>query len=366
MKNNSDARSRIVRMRLFHQQILGTQHASPVDVVRHLGAMQAQDYAGAKWSVALRLESATDADVESAIARREIVRTWPQRGTLHFVAAGDIRWMLELLAPRTIAGSARRNQRLEIDAAVLKTAFRTLEKTLEGGRIVARPDVMQAFEEAGISTANNRGYHLLWQAALARLICFGPLKGKQHSFVLLDEWLPEANHGLSREEMLSRIAARYFTSRGPATLKDFIWWSGLTAGEARQAVHLAGRSLVQETIDGTDYLLSSNASEPPAGPIEALLLPGFDEYLLGYADRSAVLDPAFAQKIVPGSNGMFLSTIVIDGRVEGVWKKAMKKKEGVITLEPFRALTKKELGALSLPARRFSTYCGLSYAIQPQ
>ncbi len=194
----------IARLRLERQQIRRHPAATPAQVVAALCAMQAQDYAGTLWSIGLRLQGAIVADVEQAIAERTIVRTWPMRGTLHFVAAADVRWLLKLLAPRVIAGSARRHHQLELEEAIFARSRTLFADALQGGQQLARSALLQILEAAGISTAGQRGYHILWRLAQEGLICCGPMAGKEQTFVLLEEWLPPAPER-DREAALARI-----------------------------------------------------------------------------------------------------------------------------------------------------------------
>ena len=211
----------IARLRLYNQQIVSTRLKKPEEVAAWLGGMQGQDYAGCKWSFGLRLPDATDADIEQAIACRTIIRTWPMRGTLHFVAAADVRWMLDLLAPRNIAGSARRHKQLELDEATFSRCRDIFIKALHGGRQLTRDDLYKLLEDAGISMNSQRGYHILWRSALDGIICFSAQRGRQQTFALLDEWAPGAVK-LPRGEALAELAKRYFNSRGPATLQGAV------------------------------------------------------------------------------------------------------------------------------------------------
>ena len=328
----------IPAIRLHNQQISRTRFNTPEQIVAWLGGMQGQDYAGAKWSIGLRLPNATAADVERAIDERKILRTWPMRGTLHFVAAADVRWILALTSPRNIAGSARRRGNLELDDKTLARCREVFTKTLQGGKQQSRDEMYAALESAGISTDGQRGYHILWNSALHGLICFAATTDKEQSFALLDEWVAPTQDK-TRDEALAELALRYFTSRGPATLQDFIWWSGLSAGEARAGFEAIKSHLVQETVNKQTYWMPADVAVPKEER-SAFALPGFDEYLLGYKDRSAVLDTAHAEKVCPGGNGIFASTIVIDGRVVGTWKRTIKKSEIEITATPFTGLSK--------------------------
>ncbi len=199
--------------RLAAQRITAGPLDDPGEVVRALGAIQAQDYLGALWAIGLRTKSAREADVERAIAERHIVRTWPMRGTLHFVAADDARWMVELLAPRPLAGAAGRFRRAGIDSGVLARARRVLVRALEGGRTITRPGAYALLERAKIVTTDQRGLYVLFSLAHERLLCFGPRSGKQPTFVLFDEWLPDAR---SRPAKKRSASSRFATSRAMA------------------------------------------------------------------------------------------------------------------------------------------------------
>jgi len=345
----------IAHLRLHHQAIAPAAIMSPGDVVRRLGAIQAQDYLGTLWALGLRMQQAVEVDIEQAIANREIVRTWPMRGTLHFVAPEDVRWMLALLTPRIIARAARRHQQLELDEATFIQSETVFAKALQGGKPLTRPEIMAVLEQAGISTKGQRGYHMLWRAAQNGLICYGPRQGKQDTFVWLDDWLP-AGKSLSRDESLAELARRYFTGHGPATVQDFMWWSGLPAADARAGLEMVAAELVEEVVDGQTYWLSSTAAGPKSPSPTVYLLPGFDEYLLGYKDRSAVLDPAHAKKVVPGGNGMFKPIIVIDGQVVGIWQRTLRKKTVTIELQPFNTLNDAEREAIATAAEAYGAF----------
>lgn len=326
----------IARQRLVNQRIDGEKFARPEEVVRWMGALQAQDYAQSLWAIGLRMQSATVADIEQAIADRKIVRTWPMRGTLHFVPAEDAKWMLRLTAARILAGDKRRLEQLELDAHTIERAKELLHDALEGGKRLTRTEVMRLWEDAGISTKGQRGYHLLWHSAQTGLICLGPIEEKQQTFVLLDEWVPSSRE-LSRDEALAELAKRYFVSHGPATAPDFAGWAGLTLTDARAGLEEAKSGLVAERIEDLEYVQA--AADAPGEkanmPASAHLLPGFDEYLLGYKDRSAVLATEHAPYIVPGGNGVFLPMIVVAGQVAGTWKRTLRKNALDVVLKPF-------------------------------
>ncbi len=347
----------VARQRLFNQHIARATLEKPSDVVGWLGAVQAQDYLGALWAVGLRTRNATEADIEKAIADKTIVRTWPLRGTLHFVAAEDVRWILGLLTPRVIAGSAGRRQQLGLDDAIFARSKELFVSALQGGKQLPRDAMYGLLEAAHISTAGGRGLHILWRLAHDGILCFGARKGKQQTFALLDEWAPAAKT-MERDGALAELARRYVTSHGPATLQDFVWWSGLTTADARAGLEMAKPHLVQEVIEGQTYWLPSSMPTAKNASSTAYLLPAFDEYTVAYKDRSAVLDPLYAKQ-ANSVNGILSPTIVINGQVVGTWKRTLKKGSVVITPSPFTKLKKAEKHALTTAAHQYGAFLEL-------
>jgi hypothetical protein len=328
----------IIHRRLVNQRIEGVRLEKPEEVVRWLGAIQAQDYLQSLWAIGLRLKSPTVANIEEAILDGKIVRTWPMRGTLHFVPPEDARWMLKLSASRMLAKDGRRLKQLGLNEEIMEHCKELFHDALKGNNRLSRQDMMRLVEEGGISTENQRGYHILWYVAQSGLICLGPMHDKQQTFVLLDEWAPNSRD-LSREESLTELAGRYFASHGPATIHDFAWWAGLTVTEARAGLEAAKPELSSEAIGGKEYWMKSDAPGHMAYDESSVaLLPGFDEYLISYKDRSALLAEEHASKVVPGRNGVFRPVIVVGGRVVGTWKRRLKKNSIDLTLSPFTYL----------------------------
>lgn len=328
----------IPRVRL-HSQLLGANAAAtPHATVAHFGAMQAQDYLGALWAVGVRTKNTRERDVEQAIERREIVRCWPMRGTLHFVAAEDVRWMLDLLAVRVLQRHRPRLQReFDLDARTISRSAKTIERALRDGKSMTRPEIYAALEAAKIATKNSRGLHLLFTLAHERLICFGARRGKQPAFVLLDEWVPPSKPK-PREEALAELATRYFQSHGPASPADFAWWSGLTLKEVKEAIALAGP-----------------IENDKAAKWSARLLPPFDEYTVAYKDRSAVLELVHAKKVNAGG-GIFHAIVVVDGIVIGTWSRELRS--GRVNLALFRTLTARETAAIENEQARYAKFLG--------
>ncbi|MFO7538822.1 MAG: winged helix DNA-binding domain-containing protein [Chloroflexota bacterium] len=352
----------IAPQRLHNQSITQPALTTPAAVVDSLVAIQAQDYANALWAVGLRMQAATQQTVEQAISSREIVRTWPMRGTLHFVAAADVRWLLALLTPRVVASAAGRHKQLELDEATFTRAAALFTSALQDNGQLTRQEMMAVLERGGIATSGQRGYHILRWAAQTGLICFGPRQGKEDTFVLLDEWLPGGKR-LDREESLAELTRRYFSGHGPATVQDFMWWSGLTAVDARNGLEMVEAQLVQERLDGQTYWFSPSLSTTKAVSPTAHLLPAFDQYLLGYRDRSAVLDPVQATKIVPGRNGVFKPIIVINGRVTGTWKRILRQTKAVVSFDPFEPLSPAQMESIVAAAAGYGRFLELPVEI---
>jgi hypothetical protein len=353
---------RIASLRIHSQQIAATHFRRPAELVARLLALQAQDYLGTLWAVGLRLQDSTESAVEQAFAEHTIIRTWPMRGTLHIVSAEDVRWMLDLLAPRRLAQLAYRRRQLDIDEATLSRCREVCQEALQGGKQLARPAMFAVLNAHGISTGGQRGIHILGHLAQEGLLCLGAREGKQFTFALLDEWAPQARR-LDRDEALAELARRYFAGHGPATVQDFAWWTGQTLGDARRALSAATPHLVQEQIEGQDYWLAKSDSAADHDIPGVYLLPGFDEYMLGYADRSAILDPQYADKIHPGANGMFSPTLIVDGRIQGTWHRRLKSKSVVVTIAPFEPLSKAQRDAAAQEAERLAGFLGLSLAL---
>ncbi len=355
----------VARLRLPAQRVISHAEASPAEVVAALGAIQAQDYLGSLWAVGLRTPHATEAEVEQAIAERVILRSWPMRGTLHFVAPADLCWMLALFSPRLIAGSAGRNRQLELDDDVFRRSRKALVAALQGGQSLTREEVYSTLERSKISPAGQRGYHILWRLAQEGLLCCGARRGKQPTFALLDEWSPPPTKTLDREESLAELARRYFQSHGPATLADFTWWSGLKITEARAALDSVAGELQGEEIAEVKWWMSSTQPSTKI-PHSIRLLPGFDEFILGYTDRGISLEPQYVQAVIPGTNGMFLATIVNDGRVVGTWKREIQKRSVSISATFFAPPKKAEVEAAAAEAECYGRFLGreTKFAVQ--
>jgi hypothetical protein len=328
----------VARLRLAAQWVAGPQ-GTPAEVVRRLGALQGQDFPGAVTSVALRTAARRRKDVEVALDDGEIVRTWPMRGTLHLLAADDVHWMLELLASRGLTALTARWAELDLGEADADRARELVTTALAGGGRMRRAELLTAIDDGGIATTGQRGYHLLGYLARTGTLCLGPTDGAgEQLFVLLDDWVPAARRP-ARDEALGELALRFFRGHGPATVHDLARWAGLPLRDARAGLAVARPQLATLEVDGVEHLLDPEVPDrladcrKEAGGV--FLLPGFDEFVLGYRDRTTILDPQFAERIVPGNNGMFRPTVVLDGRIVGTWQWTGRGANRTVTATPF-------------------------------
>ncbi len=345
----------VAHTRLVNQLLLKGSARTPAEVVERLGAIQAQDYTGGELSIGLRLHGSTIADIEGAIRKQKIIRTWGIRGTLHFLSALDIGWVLDLLAPMIISRLNRRYKELELDAATLKKTNLLLKKSLKGGRHLTRSELVAIIEKNGISCKGLRAVFILYRASLDKVICFGVTRGKQQTHTLFEEWVHNAK-SIDREKSLAELARRYFTSHGPATIQDYMWWSGLRTPDANAGLEMVMPELTQVTVEGKTYWMPVKAPSLKATKPVAFLLPGFDDFLLGYKDRTASLAPAHAQKIQGG--GILKQTIVINGRVVGMWSRTIKKEVVLIVVNTFTPLSNVQKEALAVAVERYGRFIG--------
>ncbi len=313
----------IAALRLANQHLAGTRLKTAKDVVQWMGAVQAQDYPMAKWALGIRLPGVTDEVVQSALDRGEIIRTHVLRPTWHLVAADDIGWVLALTAPhvRSLLTSGLRE--LELTEKTIADSQRVMESVLAGGRHLTRPELVGEFRQANLPADPSRTVYLIMRAELDGVVCSGRVNGKEQTYALLAERVTPTE-ALPREEGLARLARRYFASHGPATVRDFAWWSGLPAGDARKGVALLGPEFVSRTVDAQTYWLPGALAEPGTAGETVFLLPAFDEFLISYKDRSASL-AAQRQAGVITSNGIFRPVVLVNGQVAGTWKRTVKK-----------------------------------------
>jgi hypothetical protein len=351
--------SEIINYRLLNQQIAATNFKQPREIVSWMVAMQAQEYAMAKWSIGLRLQEIKDADVEAAFNDGTILRTHVMRPTWHFVTPADIRWLIKLTAPRVHASNAFMRRKMELDSKIFKRSNDTLVKELRDGNQLTRVTLKSALERAKIFGDGVRISYLMMQAELDGIICSGPRQGKQFTYALMDERVPPTKI-IDREEALYKFTARYFTSRGPATVQDFVTWSGLTMKDAKDGVAALDRRFVKEIIEGKEYILLPATSSPDKKFQTTFLMPDYDEYGMSYKDRSAIFSSENIHAI-SRKNPVFNRMIILNGRIAGTWQRKIKGDKMMVETVPFTSLSKKKNQQVSQAIKRFRRFAGNTY-----
>jgi hypothetical protein len=345
----------IAARRLRTQRLVGEPFASAVDAVRWLGAVQSQDYGGAKWALGQRTRGATDAHLDRLYDEGAILRTHVMRPTWHFVLPEDVRWLAELTGPRVRAGLVGRYRQLELDEGTVARASAIFAKELAGGRHMTRAELGAALSAARISPEGQRLPHLLMRAELDVLIISGPRRGKQVTYALLAERAPKART-LERAEALAELTRRYFVSHGPAQVQDFVWWSGLTAADARTGIASAGAALDHQVIEGKDHWFDATVGPVSKTTNVAHLLPNFDEYTVAYRDRAAIhpdgpFDPALF------SFGSVLANVVtVGGRVRGAWRRTTTRGGVRVEIRLLDPLKPAERAAVEEAGRRLGRF----------
>ena len=370
-RDGIDMAQRILRQRL-RNQLLTPSSTSPTTVARtvgHLCAVQAQDFGQAVWALGVRTPGAVRGDVLDALASGAVVRTAPMRGTLHFVAAQDLRWMLALTSARTLSAAATSHRRSGLDQATFDRAADVARAELSGGNALSRDQFVKALNRAGITTDGQRAYHLIFGLVQRALLCWGPPAGNQQALVLTDEWIPASPSAgtaddlvlpANRPRAVGEFLLRYLAGHGPATVKDFLWWSKLTVADVKSGLESAEDNVVRTKRGDSIYLdAAGSAIETGGGSLRdarsVLLLPGFDEFLLGYQDRSLLLAKGYAARIAPGKNGILLPLVIADGRVKGTWRRGSPA-DPTLTVDLFEPLDSQQDAALRVAKDEYAGF----------
>jgi Winged helix DNA-binding domain len=353
------ALNHIAEQRLVNQGLTAAGRRRPAEVVTWLGAVQAQEYAPASWGLALRMQDGAAVDaVERAFSEGRILRTHVMRPTWHFVAPADIRWLLELTAHRVHRVMAPYNRQLGLDTATLTRATGVIERALDDGRHLTRAELGDALQAAGLTLDPIRLAHTAMHAELEGVICSGPRRGGKFTYALVAERAPRAVR-LSREEALAELTRRYFRSHGPATARDFAWWSGLTTADARRGLEMNGAR--SQIVDRRTYW-TVGRSPRATRDASALLLPVYDEYLVAYRDREAVphgpLTMTFGSRTVT-----FQHAVLVAGQVAGTWRPARDARTPSIQIAPLRRLAAPERRAVSEAAARYARFVGVPHTL---
>jgi len=278
------------------------------------------------------------------------------RPTWHFVTPADIRWLLKLTATRVDAVNAFTYRQQGLDKKIFKRSHDVIIKTLEGGKHLLRTELQTALKQKKIMAAGVRLSALMMKAELEGLICSGPRRGNQFTYALIDERVPPEK-AMSRKDALETFATRYFASRGPATLKDFACWSGLSMKEAREAVDMLAVEFMKNKINGQDYIFLPASFGN--GKIQSnFLMPDYDEYGMGYKDRRAIFNNAIDLSAFKNENPIFNRMIILDGKIAGTWKRVIKNDKVAIETVPFGPLTKNKKQALAKAIDKYCLFAG--------
>ncbi len=351
--------SDIARMRLRNQRISESANDDPAELVRWMGAVQAQDFAAAKWAVGLRTSDQSDAKMTAAFNDGRILRTHLLRPTWHFVAADDIRWILELTAPRVNQAAASMYRRLGLDDQAFQRSNAIFRRALEGGRHLTRAEMIGALNRAGIELGSLDYVHLLMRAELDGVICSGPRVGNQFTYALLDERVARTS-SMDRDKALAELTNRYFTSHGPATIKDFSWWSGLKLSDVRHGLALVGDKVQSRRVDDVEYWFTADADWDARASRRLHLLPNYDEYVVGYVDRGAYWHESHTDADMSRSNPLFNHTVVIDGRIRGTWARKLKKNDVEVSINLFAPIDHAADQELDEEIERYGQFLGLT------
>jgi DNA glycosylase AlkZ-like len=344
----------IARARLINQQMAGTKFKTGKEIVGWMCGMQAQDYNMAKWAVGIRLPGSTEKMIDEAVSSGEIIRTHILRPTWHFVLPEDINWMIGLAAPRFKSSFKSRWKAMGLAESIFKKSNSIIEKALANGKHLTREELVSRLEKAKISTRDQRIVHLLFRAELDGLVCSGSVKDKKQTYALLRERVPKSKI-VHREEALANLAGRYFSSHGPATLQDFVWWSGLQVKDSRQALEMIKSKFISEKIGAQTYWFANSFSLSKTNKKSVYLLPAYDEFIISYKERSAAI-PIENQKKAISNNGIFRPTILINGQVAGIWRQTIKKEKVIIETQSFHSPDEATKRSVKLAAAKYGDF----------
>ncbi|MGH7619246.1 MAG: winged helix DNA-binding domain-containing protein [Gemmatimonadaceae bacterium] len=352
----------VISRRLAGVLLTSPRATTAAEVVRALGAVQAQDYHGAKWAIAQRGRGLTDATVEREFDAGDLIRTHVLRPTWHFVAPEDARWMLALTGSRIARAMGHYNDVFNLDAKVFRRANDAMANALAGGKFLTRAELSAAIERGGVPvTSSQKLVRLVMRAELDAVICSGPRRGKQFTYALFDERVPPTP-ALERDEALLTLIRRYFSTRGPATLQDFAWWSGLTVADAKRGVEIAGPELTRRTFGDADHWFVDGPVR--RAPRSAMLLPNYDEYFIGYRDRGAVGGRVGHSNAVIGGDGSVQHALFLGGELVGRWKRVSDKARLIVHVKIEAALTGREWADIAAATRRLAGFRGLPVTLR--
>jgi hypothetical protein len=352
----------LILHRLANQHVSRPRFKTAQDIVSWLGAMQSQDYPSAKWAVGVRLQGATDTGIESAVDSGRVIRMHLLRPTWHFAAREDVRWMLALTAPQIRAAMKSRDKQLGITDEVARKSNRVIARTLRGSASVPRERLVAELEAAGMENRDNLAAHLLMRAETDAVACCAVSRGGKQEYALFDERIPAAKP-LKRDEALALLAERYFSSRWPATLRDFAWWSGLTLKDAKNAFEMVKSAFDTVTVDSKTYVVSRSLEAASTDGEGADLLPAYDEMVLSYTDRAALLSQGSWQEAVT-INGIIRPLILVKGQAIGTWTRTTEGKKMIVAVEPFTSVPRGARDLMEEAAGRYAAFLGKEVEIR--
>jgi hypothetical protein len=345
---------RISTRRLRNQRIMRTGLRTPADVVDWLGAVQAQEYEPATWALALRMDGKpVRRDIEDAFEAGLILRTHAMRPTWHFVTQDSIRWLLDLTGPQVQRRMAPYDRQLALDRPTMTRAVKIFERALRDRQFLTRTELGERLRRAGLDATGMRLAHIAMYAEQEGVICSGPRRGRQFTYGLIAERAPEARR-MGRDESLAELARRYLRSHGPATVRDFVWWSGLTTADARRGFEACRAA--SEAVDGLTYWSVESRTTGSSREATAHLLPIYDEYLVAYRDRVAVPHGPSGIASASGQRVIFQHAVVIDGHIAGTWRTFRGARDVTVTVTPLRRLKRNERDALVSAGERYQRY----------
>lgn len=344
----------ILRIRLYNQLLAGNSFREPHEIVRYMGAMQSQAFDMAKWAIGARLPGCTAVRIDEAINSGQIVRTHILRPTWHFVSAEDIYWMIELSSPRLRPVYTSYGKMSGVDEEFVSRHFHLVEKLLDNEGHLTRQELLSRLIADGYQMETPQINRLIDYGEVEGVIGSGFVKGGKHSYCLMQKRIPKPAP-LSKEEALERLARRFFTSHAPATLQDFIWWSGLLISDARKGLELIKDDFISEEINGRTFWMRNDTVIPPDATPSALLLPPFDEMVVSYKDRSEMIEDEHYGKVMT-KNGLFSPTVMLDGKIIGSWRKVKKNKQATVELSFFHKTTKQLRDLYNLPTQRVKDF----------
>lgn len=352
----------IISARLSNERLIGSALTRPEDVVSWLGAVQAQEYGPARWGLAQRMASATDAAIEKSFDDGGILRTHVLRPTWHFVTPADIRWILQISGPRVHTVNSFAYRTTALDAKTRARGTDVMARALEGHRHLTRVELAEALRRAKLPLQGQALAYMVMHAELEGVLCSGPRRGKQFTYALLDERVPKSA-SMSNDEALAELAARYFESHGPATIRDFVWWSGLTVAQAKTGIGACGTRLTSVNIDDKTWWHGAALKQSSWKSPLVHLLPIYDEFLIAFKDRewsTPVSTKTPTTSAVPSS---FFHQLVIDGRVEGSWTRTTERNRVIVTVVPFGRLSQGARAAIEKAGKRYAAFLGLPVAL---